>query len=127
MEPPHKNKLESDKIVLDPAYPDWTVSIGSDMPIEIRPKIVSFLKGKVDNFAWSHLDMTGISPDIITHNLNIGTRVKPVRQKRRKIAPERNKAVEEEINKLLEMKMIREVMYRDWLANVVVVPKKNGK
>ena len=62
---------------------------------------MSFLKGKVDNFAWSHLNMTGISPDIITHKLNIDSRVKPVRQKRRKIAPERNKAVEEEINKLL--------------------------
>ena len=72
---PPKNKLESDKIVLDPDYPDRTVSIGSDIPIEIRPDIVSFLKGKVDNFAWSHLDMTGISPDIITHKLNIDLRV----------------------------------------------------
>jgi len=71
--------------------------------------------------------MTGIDPKVITHKLNIESNYKPVRQKRRKFAPERNAVVNEEVDKLLEMKMIREVMYPDWLANVVVVPKKNGK
>jgi len=71
--------------------------------------------------------MTSISPDVITHRLNIDPKIKPIRQKRRKFAPERNIVINNEIQKLLDMKMIREVMYPEWLANVVVVPKKNGK
>ena len=42
-------------------------------------------------------------------------------------APQRNKAVTEEVEKLLEVDFIREVFYLDWLANVVMVKKTNGK
>ena len=42
-------------------------------------------------------------------------------------APWRNKAVTEEVEKLLEVDFIREVFYLDWLANVVMVKKTNGK
>ena len=35
-------------------------------------------------------------------------------------------AVTEEVQKLLEAKAIREVHYLEWLANMVVVKKKNG-
>ena len=51
----------------------------------------------------------------------------PVKQKRRKFAPERNKVVNEEVQKQLDIGSVREVHYLDWLANVVVVRKKNGK
>ncbi|RVW26623.1 Transposon Ty3-I Gag-Pol polyprotein [Vitis vinifera] len=37
------------------------------------------------------------------------------------------KVIRNEIDKLLEAGFIREVDYPDWLANVVVVPKKEGK
>ena len=42
-------------------------------------------------------------------------------------APKHNKAVTEEVKKLLEVDFIREVFYPDWLANVVMVKKSNGK
>jgi hypothetical protein len=73
------------------------------------------------------MDMTGISPEVITHKLNINPSFKPIQQKRRKIAPERNVIVNEEVQRLLDTNMIREVNYPTWLANVVVVPKMNGK
>jgi hypothetical protein len=40
---------------------------------------------------------------------------------------ERCRAIEEAVAKLLDMGFIREVMYPDWLANPVLVPKKNNK
>ena len=46
---------------------------------------------------------------------------------RRIFAPERNKAVIEEVEKLLEANFIREVFYPNQLANVVMVKKSNGK
>ena len=42
-------------------------------------------------------------------------------------AQERDKAIAEEVRKLLETGFIREVYYPDWLANVVMVKKDNGK
>ena len=39
----------------------------------------------------------------------------------------RSKVVTEEVEKLLEDDFIREVFYPDWLANVVMVKKSNGK
>src|SRR6187397_3237078 len=71
--------------------------------------------------------MKGISPEVITHKLNVDPMHTPVKQKRRKFAPERNKIINEEIQNLLKTGKIREVKYPEWLANVVVVRKKNGK
>ena len=42
-------------------------------------------------------------------------------------AQERDKAIAEEVRKLLEAGFIREVYYLDWLANVVMVKNANGK
>ena len=71
--------------------------------------------------------MPGIPASIIQHCLNVDPRKKPVQQRRRVFAPERNKVVMDEVNKLLTANFIREVHYPKWLANVVVVKKANGK
>ena len=42
-------------------------------------------------------------------------------------AQERDKAIAEEVRKLLEAGFIQEVYYPDWLVNVVMVKKPNGK
>ena len=46
--------------------------------------------------------MGGIDPTVITHRLNVIPSFKPVKQKRRSFAPERQKAVNEEVGKLLK-------------------------
>ena len=42
-------------------------------------------------------------------------------------AQEQDKTIAEEVQKLLEADFIREVHYPNWLANVVMVKKANGK
>ena len=42
-------------------------------------------------------------------------------------APEQNQAIMDEVNKLLAAGFIREVYYPDWLVNVVLMKKTNGK
>ena len=71
--------------------------------------------------------MGGIDPTVITHKLNTNPSFKPIKQKRRSFAPERQKAINEEVEKLLQAGAIREVEYPEWLANVVLVKKANGK
>lgn len=77
--------------------------------------------------AWSHEDMPSILANIIQHHLNVDSKKKPIQQRRRVFAPKRNKAVMDEMEKLLTTKFIKEVYYFEWLANVVMVKKVNGK
>ena len=103
------------------------MKIGSALPTLKKDKMISFLRANQDVFAWKHKDMPGIDRKIIQYCLNVNPECKLVQQKRRIFAPEPNKAVTEEVEKLLESYFIREVFYPDWLANVVMVKKSNGK
>ena len=85
-----------------------------------------FLRSNSDGFAWSHLDMPGIDSEVIMHQLQVDPSHQPVRQKRRKFAPERDVIINEEVKNLLDAGFIREVQYPEWLANIVVVKKKSG-
>ena len=71
--------------------------------------------------------MLGIDKPIIKHSLNVDSTKKPIQQKRRVFTPELNKAIIEEVEKLLAAGFIREVYYPKWLANVVMVKKSNEK
>ena len=71
--------------------------------------------------------MGRVNPTVITHRLNVNPSFKPVKQKRRSFTLERQKAINEEVGKLLQVKEIREVEYPEWLANVVLIKKANDK
>uniref|UniRef100_A0A2N9I4E8 RNA-directed DNA polymerase n=1 Tax=Fagus sylvatica TaxID=28930 RepID=A0A2N9I4E8_FAGSY len=118
---------ELDNIELEDGRPERTTKIGAHLPPEMKESLVQFLKDNKDVFAWSHEDMPGINPSIISHKLNVDPSLRPVKQKRRVFAPERNNAIMEEVDKLLAANFIREVFYPDWLANVVMVKKSTGK
>ena len=78
-------------------------------------------------FDWKQEDMGGVDPAVITHKLNVNPSFKLSKKKRRSVTPERQKAINEEVGKLLQAKAIREVEYPEWLANVVLVKTENGK
>jgi hypothetical protein len=69
--------------------------------------------------------MPRILREIAEHSLRIQADAKPVKQRLRRFDDERHRAIEEEIAKLLDAGFIREVLHPDWLANPVLVPKKN--
>nr|CAH66197.1 OSIGBa0148D14.3 [Oryza sativa] len=71
--------------------------------------------------------MPGVPREVIEHRLAVRPGAKPVRQKVRRQAPERQAFIREEVARLLEAGFIREVIHPEWLANPVVVPKANGK
>ena len=49
-----------------------------------------------------------------------------VKQKLRRMKPEWTLKIKEEVEKQYNARFLRVVDYPDWLANVVLVPKKNG-
>ena len=71
--------------------------------------------------------MNCIDKNIINQRLNIDPCFRPIHQKRREFAPERNQIIQEEVEELLKTGMIKEVKFPRLLTNVVVVKKKNGK
>ena len=107
--------------------PEHLAYIGSKLAEGLKRLLAQFLRQNKDVFAWKQTDMGGIDPTVITHRLNTSPSFKPVKQKRRSFAPERQKAINEEVGKLLQVGEIREVEYPEWLANVVLVKKANGK
>ena len=103
--------------------PEHLAYIGSKLTEDLRSLLTHFLRQNKDVFAWKQQDMGGIDPAIITHRLNVSPSFKPVNQKRRSFAPKRQKAINEEVDKLLQVGAIREVEYSEWLANAVLVKK----
>ncbi|GFS37771.1 hypothetical protein Acr_00g0053840 [Actinidia rufa] len=111
-------------ISIHPNYPERQVMIGTELTDELRIALTDFLKKNSDVFAWSQGDVPGIDPEVAMHKLFTKPDCSPVRQKRRKFAPERLKVIEDEISKLIKAKVVREAHYPDWLANVVIAPQK---
>ncbi|XP_056854988.1 uncharacterized protein LOC130509719 [Raphanus sativus] len=122
---PPRNLTE--KVCIDDSNPERQVSIGSELPLETKKELIDFLKSNVKTFAWSTNDMKGIDPNVTTHKLKVDPTFKPIKQKRRKLGLEKAQAVNDEVDRLTKAGSIREVHYPDWLANPVVVKKKNGK
>ena len=102
-------------------------NISSLLTPEETRNMQNALRQNHDIFAWAHSDMKGIHPSITSHRLNVLPTTRPIWQRVRRFHPDIQKIIWNEIDKLLEAGFIREVDYPDWLANVVVVPKKEGK
>ena len=107
--------------------PEHLAYIGFKLAEDLKGLLTQFLRHNKDVFAWKQADMGGIDPTVITHRLNASSSFKSVKQKQRSFAPERQKAINEEVGILLQAGAIREVEYPEWLANVVLVKKANGK
>ena len=107
--------------------PEHLAYIRSKLAEDLKSLLTQFLRQNRDVFPWKQSDMGRIDPTVITHRLNTNPSFKPVKQKRRSFALERQKAINEEVSKLLQAGAIREVEYPEWLANVVLVKKANGK
>ena len=71
--------------------------------------------------------MISIIPTHASHKLNVAPFSRPVRQRVRRFHLNRHQINKTEVDNLLKVGFIREVKYLEWLANVVVIPKKGGK
>ena len=103
------------------------IRIGSSLSHDERSRLIDLLRSYLDVFAWSYEDMPGLDPTIGQHHLPILPHARPVKQKLRRLHPRWSLQVKEEIQKKLSVGFLSVVEYLEWLANVVPVPKKDGK
>ncbi|GKD32251.1 reverse transcriptase domain-containing protein [Tanacetum coccineum] len=124
-QPPEVGKIIEEKIrvAIHPEYPEQTIAIGSTLTEKGRKELCTWLRQNLDVFAWKPADMTGIPRNIAEHRLNIREGCPPVRQKKKGQALERNKAIQEEVEKLVDAGIVKEVHYHSWLSNLVMVKK----
>ena len=106
---------------------DRCVYISTLLSEEEKAHLCQVIQFNADVFAWTHVDMPGISPVHASHKLNAAPSAKPVRQKVRRFHPDRHSIIQTEVENLLHNGFIRAMKYPEWLANVVVVPKKGNK
>ena len=82
----------------------------------------------MDVFTWKLADMPGVPRNLIEHSLNVNGKAKPIKQKLRQFARDKE-AIRVEVTRLLAARFIKEVYHPEWLANPVLVRKriKNGE
>jgi hypothetical protein len=102
----------------------------SKVACQIPPRIIGIRAhqiplGNRDIFAWKPVDMPGVPRELIEHELHLEPKAKPVKQWLRHFTQDKKDVINREIARLLDAGFIKKVFHLDWLANPILVPKKN--
>ncbi|XP_072064486.1 uncharacterized protein [Arachis hypogaea] len=100
--------------------------LGNALGNDEQNQVAGILRQNVDLFAWTPADMPGIDPNVICHKLAINPSIWPIAKKKRHLGIDKRAASLEETQKLLNTGFIKELRYSTWLANVVLMVKKNN-
>ena len=103
------------------------MKIGTTLSPTTRKELINLLRGYSDVFAWSYQDMPGLDTDIVVHCLPLREECAPIKQKLRRVKPEILLKIKEKIKKQLDAGFLEVSKYPQWVANIVLVPKKDGK
>ncbi|XP_052482974.1 uncharacterized protein LOC128036135 [Gossypium raimondii] len=71
--------------------------------------------------------MPGLSTSIVVYRLPIKEICKPVQQKLKRMRPDVVLKIKEEVKRQFNVGFLQEIKYSDWVANIIPVPKKDGK
>jgi len=97
------------------------------MAAPVRKELMALLKNYQDIFAWSYQDMPSLSSNIVQHRLPLNPECSPVKQKLRRMRPETSLKIKEKVKKQFDVGFLAVARYPEWVANIVPVPKKDGK
>ncbi|KAI5390126.1 hypothetical protein KIW84_075450 [Lathyrus oleraceus] len=131
--------LEHEKKIIQPHLEDLeTVNLGSEdcvrmvkigplLEESVKKGLISLLREYSDIFAWSYEDMPGLDTDIVQHFLPLKPECVPVKQKLRRTHPDMVVKIKEEVQKQIDAGFLVTSTYPLSVANIVPVPKKDGK
>ena len=103
------------------------VQISACLELGEEEEILRVLDEYQDVFASDYHDMPGLDPLLVEHQIPLEESARPVKQKLRRMLPDVAVKVKEEVDKLLQAKFIRVVLFPQWIANIVPVKKKDGR
>ena len=92
-----------------------------------REEIIALFKEYMDGFAWSCKDMPGLDPNIVSHKILLIDGIEPKQQKLHRMSLEMSFKIKDEVTKQLDVGFLEVPTYPKWIANIVPVPKKDGR
>ncbi|GKB11210.1 hypothetical protein Tco_0845133, partial [Tanacetum coccineum] len=103
------------------------------LPKHFKERLRDLLRSNADVFTWTHDDMIGIPKTIMIkgkhfkteHKLNEYSHIKPIKQKRQGLGPDRDTTTCKEVEKLTKARILRKVKHQAWVANPFMVKKSN--
>ncbi|CAM8923641.1 unnamed protein product [Rhodiola kirilowii] len=104
----------------------YPVIVGATLNEDETSKLVHVLKVNKKALGYSIDDITGISPSLCMHRINLEENVKPSRELLRRLNPKLSKAGFKEITRLRDAGIIYSVPDSEWVSPIHVVPKKGG-
>lgn len=122
---PHEEPVET--INLGTEEEKKEVKIGTTLEANVKERLVKLLQEYVDVFAWSYQDMPGLDTDIVEHKLSLQPDCPPVKQKLRRTRPDMALKIREEVKRQFDVGFLAVAKYPQWVANILPVPKKDGK
>ncbi|CAM8942724.1 unnamed protein product [Rhodiola kirilowii] len=104
----------------------YPVIVGATLNEDETSKLVHVLKANRKALGYSIDDITGISPSLCMHRINLEENVKPSRELLRRLNPKLSEVVFKEVTKLRDAGIIYSVPDSEWVSPIHVVPKKGG-
>ena len=96
--------------------PEKLFQIGSQLPHHEREDLIEFLRRNIDVFAWNSYEALGVDPEFICHHLKVNSLIPPRKQPPRRPSKEHAEAVREEVTKLKQAGVIKEV-FLSWMIS----------
>jgi len=121
---PHQEEIEM--VNLEDEGEEKNVKIGAGLTKEMKLQLYTLLKEFKDIFAWSYKDMLGLDPENVQHRLPLKLECHPIKQRLRRMKPEVSLKIKE-VEKQFNAGFLAVAQFPQWVANVVPVPKKDGK
>lgn len=121
---PHQEFVET--INLGAEERKQEVKIGTSISRGTKNNLIALLREYKDVFVWSYQDIPELDEDVVVHKLPLKPECKPIQQKLRRMRPEMLK-IKEEAKKQFDAGFLQTSKYPEWVANIVPVPKKDGK
>src|ERR1044072_3957280 len=122
---PHEEQVEVANLGTDEDRKE--IKIGAGLENSVEERLVQMLRDYIEVFAWSYEDMPGLDIDIVVHRLPTKEGFLPVKQKVRRMRPEMLEKIKAEVIKQFNVGFLVVTSYPRWVANMVPVPKKDGK
>ncbi|KAI5418318.1 hypothetical protein KIW84_042818 [Lathyrus oleraceus] len=122
---PHLENLETVNLGSEDCVKE--VNIGALLGESVKKGLIELLREYVDVFAWSYAYMPGLDTDIVQYFLPLKPECMLVKQKLRRTHPDMAVKIKEEVQKQIDAGFLVTSTYPHWVANIVPVPKKDGK
>lgn len=103
------------------------VKISVILDDKVKTKLIKLLHEYMDVFAWSYQGIPGLDTEIVVHRLPLREECPLVKQKLRRTRPDMTIKIKEEVQKQLDAGFVAVANYPKWVANIVSVPKKDGR